>query len=310
MLRAMMNQMSALIRPLARGSVRVVLGFATLASGAVHADCPHLTTSSELSKNVEAALLAFHDLDWTTFQTQLDDARAAVPCLNETPTTAETARLHLLEALAAGRLKDQGAADLAFRGVHADAPTYHPPADLVAPGSLLDHAWGSAMAAGAPDLDLLPGPAWVVDGINNPPGIPKDRAALVQLRTPQQSLQNWYLRGSLDFPPDLVAALHPVVASNSMIPSDGGETETRRPSGSGEKHASRVLALSAAGAGVASLTSFLLIARPTAEGLSGQPDLASAEHARTVNNASFIGGTALGAAAGGLLVGAVIRGEW
>ncbi len=269
--------------------------FGVLWLGTAQAACPAL--ESALQAEVELGVAAYERFDWPSFQRHLDAARADVLCVGSVLSPLTSARLHLLEALAAGLSRDEAAALAAFRGLLSVMPSYQPSDGLIAPGSMLAKALANARALGDGPTRSLPGEGWTVDGRAGASGYPTERFAVVQRQESWGVLRTWVLDGGAP-PPDLLAAIS---GGAGRLPPSASAPRDRSPF--------PVRTVSALGLGLASTASFLLVARPVHQ--RWEEDPAQIDDAdRALNHAGVIGGYALGAAAGGLFLAAAITGEW
>ncbi len=272
----------------------VSLLLATSLVGVAEAACP--ASDAGLQGEIERGIAAYERFDWTSFEASLGMVREQVLCLREVLSPLTAARLHLLEALDAGRRKDEAAALAAFRGLISVLPEYDAQDGLIAPGSMLDRSLGQARALGEGPTRSLPGAGWTVDGRPGTLGYPTERYAVVQ-RTSGAGLHTWSLSGG-PLPQDLAAML-------ATTPS--GPTTTSTVAAEAERPPLRTL--SALGLGVGSAACFLLIAQPSYQAWERNPTAIDPVD-RALNHGAIIGGYALGIGAGGLLVSAAISGEW
>jgi len=260
--------------------------------------CP--ATAAELGSEVEAALAAYDRWEWAEFTRLSESARADLACLSEVPPAGAAMRAHLLAAFVAARQSDAPAMRAAFRGVLSIDEGWEPSMDQAAPGSTIRQAFDAAREAGrGPGIPLPPGGTWVVDGKPGATLVPTERAALVQFSDGRADLASWYLDGS-GVPPDLASHLTAGVPQTA----DGGSRPDRRGG-----HASRNLVIAGLGTGLLAGGALLYAESARGEFVEAE-DEPEAERIEAVNHLWGYGGYSLGAAAGGLVLGAVIHGRW
>jgi hypothetical protein len=106
----------------------------TLAA-ALAAPCDAPTSTVTLGAALDRAEVAFGELDTDGFRAAVDDARAAVPCLDETLPTPLAASLHRFEGLAAFLDGSPDRAQRAFAGARRLEPSYRFPRSVVPEGN-------------------------------------------------------------------------------------------------------------------------------------------------------------------------------
>lgn len=275
-----------------------------LAIGAARAACP--ASAADVREEVEAGISAYESWAWEEFRSRLVRADRDVDCLSEVLPRPDVARLHLLHAMGAALEKDATAATRAFRGVLAASPAWSPPADVAAPGSLLHDAFDVAREAGVGGSTALRAGTWYVDGRASATTVPTDRTALVQKLVTGAELRSWYLDGN-GVPDDMLPDVLPdVLPSRPPEPSPVATHVTTR---SHRRHGSRGLAIAGGAVAVASGVGWGL-AVVTHRSFGETLDPADAERLATLNHGAVVGAGLLGAGAGGLLVGALVKGEW
>lgn len=293
-----------------------------LTLSSVQATCPANVDSLRIA--VDSALEAYDKWVWTAFAEQVATVRADVSCLQQVPAQGDLERLHLLHALVAYRASDVEGMRAAFKAVLAVSPNYSPPESLAAIGSDLRKAWEEARKTGPGAIRPLGmGGSWYVDGRAGATEIPTERKALVQLVEPNGELLSWYLEAKGEYgdifeqkPPSqsnrsplgffrFVPKPEPPQQENALVPSP---IEPKPSSPGAESRLSRTLAWSALGAGIATGAAWGYGVYSYGR-WEESPD-SQADRWLRVNHASMITSGALGLATSGLLIGAVVKGEW
>ncbi len=129
--------------------------------------CDEATSSSDLSRQVEAAEQAYGDLDIDGFIAATDTLAAALPCLSEPVTRSTAANVHRVVGLRAFVDKDGENAKLAFAAGRAIQPDYRFPDTLIPPGNpiLSDYeAIPLSIESRTTPPDLASEGAWRFDG--------------------------------------------------------------------------------------------------------------------------------------------------
>jgi len=130
----------------------------TLVMGFAHAaDCVESASTVTLGAALDRAEAAFGALDKEAFATEMEAARAQLPCLDEAMPTALAASLHRYEGLSAFLTGAPERAQRAFAGARLLEPAYRFPRSLVPEGNpvlaayeALDVAEDQVVAAPAP----------------------------------------------------------------------------------------------------------------------------------------------------------------
>lgn len=271
-----------------------------------------------LRADVQAASQAYDDWAWEEFDRLVAQVEMDIGCLVEVVGVPDAKAVHRLFALAGSRKKDGALSEFAFRAMLSLEPTYVLDQALAPKGSLLRQAWESARKPMPGDNQHLPTGVWFLDGQPDPLELPRDRLAVVQLLE-GNTLHSWYVDGR-SVPVGISSRLHSWPPEDvQMIPSFlSAPNEARRsevasvresPQAPKPRHLSRGLlgaGLSVAAAGVGGL---LL-------GEYCQAMMANTSNesvARNYYNEGFvvsISGVALGATGTGLVVAALIKGQW
>ena len=154
--------------------------------------------------------------------------------------------------------------------------------------------------AGGPELQGEG--AWYVDGVMGVTELPAARVVVIQHLGEDQGLKTWILDG--DSPPDSLAEYLASGAEPLEIPPTvAGEAA------SSSVHRSRTLALGGA-ASVAVAVAGFAVAGSAYQRFPDEPDRSKAESLESLNHGATLAGGAFALAGGGLLVGAMIKGEW
>lgn len=318
-----------------------------LALPTAHSACP--ADSEALRADLEAASQAYAAWEWGAFDERVAAVREDLGCLSEVVTGDGALQVHRLFVLVGARTQDAELVQDAFGGMLAVNPDYEPSLSLAASGSMLRGAYEAAAATAPGSGEPLPEGTWFVDGQPDATRVPTHRAALLQRRGGDGTCCDaWYVRGGelpeevavLAGGEDEAAAAEAggegereeldsgVGESESGDDSEAGnavaETEPAAPtadpvladlsaqpvSGEGRApHASRRLLLGGSAMLVAAAAGIGFGEWKQQEMLEAE-DESTAQSLYTVGLATTLGGAALGLAGGGLVIGAVVRGEW
>lgn len=182
-----------------------------LLAGIAAAACPAPSTTADLQRKVETALLTFVQLDDEGFELQRRGAIDSVTCLGEVVHAPHAASFLRMEGVAAFASGNQAFAVSAFRSALSVQPNYQLKAALAPPGGPLSNVYESARQAPPTTWTLPPsGGVRFVNGIQTdtvPMGL-----AIVQLAGADGRVQ-W--TGILTRPEDLpptFASMVPYVA--------------------------------------------------------------------------------------------------
>jgi hypothetical protein len=315
-----------------------------LAALTANAACP--ADAAALRSDVVDAVQAYDDWEWADFDQGVAEVRVDLGCLTEVVTGPDAQATHQLFALAGARKQDEALATRAFRGLLALDPDYDPGLVLAAKGSLLRRAWREAKAQGAGHTEPLPPGAWFIDGKPGANELPTEHAVVVQLLDASGGLLSWYLDGT-GLPATLEEHLPPIIAEPAL-PEPSSEVPERtlvvaepepvapertfvateqvtavaqpepfslpkeppvRVSPEPDRHASRGL-----------LASGLVLVAVGAGGITAGEILENdmmeasrrsrAESLYTTGLISSFGGATLGLTGGGLVLGAMVKGQW
>ncbi len=295
----------------------VSLWLTLLIAPAIEAACP--ANAQELGEEMTRAVEAYESFAFDEFGASFGEVNRQVACLEEVLDPASVARLHFLNALARWLDRDQEAVRLALLGVFAVQRDFDPGSEIAPEGGELRGLIEEARSAPPGALgDLQRGPLHV-DGVESQGLVPIERYALVQ-RSDEQvgGLETWYLRAGGGWealvsvaPPQPEPVEIGESATPASLPEQAPEPVLARP------RSSRWLA-AGAGVAVALGTASLIVAAErkgayqalTDEGGIRSADAEEAQRAFALNYGFGIGGWTCSAAAGGLLLGAVIKGAW
>lgn len=273
-----------------------MLALLSLLLSTAAAACP--ASTADLRAAIDAGVAAYGEWAWDRFGLARADVAGMIGCLSEPLAPEDARRIHLFAALQAGVDKDEARATGAFRALLAVDPVWALPAELAAPGSLLQRAFDAARVEVEVETLRLPKGDWLVDGASGVRALPLSRPAVLQRRTPE-SLDTWLVAGE-----PLPDSLSEALSRPAPKPRKAAETSAEAP-GSGR----RPLVLGAASGGALALSalSFGLAWRAW----DAYPDARTAEEAASLNRANHVfyaGGVAVGAVGLGLGVGAALDG--
>ncbi len=287
---------------------------AILAVHTADAACP--ADAAALRADIQVATHAYEEWAWDEFDQAVAAVRADLGCLAEVIAAADAQSVHQLFALAGAREQDEAQAVVAYRGQLALEPGFEPDLVLAPVGSLLRRAWEQAQAPAAGQGQPLSAGAWFLDGKPGASELPAERAAVVQLLDTDSGFLSWYLDGG-ELPAGLAEQLAPATAGQESPeptpladPSSSGGLPVAgvaEPENGGS--ASRKLLVSGlalAAVGVGSLAAGEALENQMME---AQQE-ARAQSLYRLGLVSSFGGLALGAAGSGLVVGAVVKGQW
>lgn len=315
--------------------------------GSARAGCP--VSGDELGQHVENASSAYLDWQFESFDEQVEQVRADLACLGEPISPERAAEVHELFAMVGGRAGDSAMTVAAFRGVLALNPHYTPGTDLAAKGSVLYKAYQQARGWSGGETRSLPhrgNTEWIVDGERRATELPADRAVVVQYVDKNSDYQSWYHLGG-DLAESLEQALSPPSASPAVAesepeptvdtssmkiwgipdsaavaesePNPAGEQEIPSTSSyttavpgdvsAAESHPSRGLLVGGLMTTAVAVAGFALAEAFEAD-FSSSGSYSTYESKYNTAVGVTLASTAAGVAGGGLILGAVIKGEW
>lgn len=242
--------------------------------------CP--ARSSDLlarSARIEAARAA---QDQERLQSEGDALRAEVSCLTEAVSPPAAARLHFALALVAFDQQDLPAVSAGFRSARRVDPAFMPDPILMPEGGRLRSLWNEADKQAGPPIPVASG-FWLLDGLPGGSTIPSGQALTIQ-QTQQGRVTDSYLliSGRDPLPPPLLSTT---------------------------RHRSRWIATSGGAAALLGAGGLALAGWSRSE-FRAEADDDRADAMDSLNRASALSGYALTALSGGLIVGAVVVGEW
>lgn len=261
--------------------------------GAVAWACP--VGQLALRGDAAAAQSAYITFDWAAFDQAVASMRVHLGCLTEPVAPETAAAVHLTQALFAWRARDEAQVDAALRGLRSADPAAQLPVEIAPPGHPLSTRLAAAAAQGQPVL--LPEGVWWVDGRTEPLDLFDDRAALVQRQRRDGQVETWYWWGGPA--PAEWARGEGLLA---VLPDPPVEPDSPRPP--------PWLAIGAGGAAALALGGAALGLWTHHEGSADPVALDRYGRLRALNQTALVLSPALGAAAVGLGVGAVVTWRW
>ncbi len=280
----------------------LLLALTTTLAFADEPACP--ASADAIRTGIREAIGLYDEFEFDSFQARFDRLATELECAATPLSRADAFQVYQLQSLDALVSEDQAGMVAALRAMIAVRPDYELPEELAAPGSTMAEAYAMAKQAEATaGTPLAAEGAWYVDGVMGVSELPADRAALVQHLADRQDLETWLLDGQTQ--PDSLASYLPVV--------DDGKRElvltpsTSRTDSSG--HLSRTLALSGAASAAVAIAGFA-VAGSAYQRFPDEDDRTAAQSLESLNHGATIAGGVFAVAGGGLLAGAVVRGEW
>ena len=275
---------------------------ATAASVAAEPACP--VPLADIRAGVKESLALYDEFEFDAFQVRFERLLAEVECAEAPLSRADVFQVYQLQGLDALVAEGQDRMVAALRAMIAVRPDYTLPEELAAPGSTMAEAYTQAKQteeAGGPALQGEG--AWYVDGVMGVTELPAARVVVVQHLGEGQGLETWILDG--ESPPESLAQY---LATGGARPLDLPSTGGREAGGSGG-HLSRTLALSGAASAAVAVAGFAVAGSAYGK-FPDEPDRAKAESLQSLNHGATIAGGVFAVAGGGLLAGAVFKGEW
>ena len=275
-----------------------------LATSASFADEPACPVPLETVRaGIQESLDLYDQFDFDAFQTRFELLVAEIECADAPLSRADVFQVYQLQGLDALVSEGRERMVASLRAMIAVRPDYTLPEELAAPGSTMAEAYAEAKQAedaGGPELQGEG--AWYVDGVMGVTELPAARVVVIQHLGEDQGLKTWILDG--DSPPDSLAEYLASGAEPLEIPPTvAGEAA------SSSVHRSRTLALGGA-ASVAVAVAGFAVAGSAYQRFPDEPDRSKAESLESLNHGATLAGGAFALAGGGLLVGAMIKGEW
>ena len=279
-----------------------ILLLATSATLAAEPQCP--VPLETVRAGIQESLDLYDQFEFDAFQTRFELLVAEIECADAPLSRADVFQVYQLQGLDALVSEGQDRMVAALRAMIAVRPDYTLPEELAAPGSTMAEAYAEAKQAEEAEGSELQGDgAWYVDGVMGVTELPAARVVVIQHMGEDQGLKTWILDG--DSPPDSLA---------EYLSSGGAEPLEIPPTTSGDGASSggrlsRTLALSGAASAAVAVAGFA-VAGSAYGRFPDEPDLAKAQSLENLNHSATIAGGAFALAGGGLLVGAMIKGEW
>lgn len=298
--------------------------------GAVRAGCP--ASGEDLAEHVDAAATAYLAWEFESFDAHVEQVRTDLGCLEDLVSPPLAAEVHEVFAMLGARQGDIPLSLNAFRGILAADPDYVPDKDFAAKGSVIHQAWqqaGSWQAGSRKGEKVRPLPAgggaeWVLDGHRRASALPTDRAVLVQYIDPQGAHHSGYHRGGV-LPPDLEQMLAPPKSETAGVKGDSGAEPTDSaptvgtspsytaivptPSAVPQAHRSRGLLVGGLVGTAAAVVGFG-VAESMEKNLHEAETYSEYMSRYNTGMAVTLSSTAASVVGGGLILGAVIKGEW
>jgi len=271
------------------------------------AACPANLTA--VRATLDQTLRTYDDWAWDKFKAEVTGLEEEIGCITQVLNPTDAGRIHLIMGLNAGLNQREQDAMRSFQALLWVNPEFLPTDDQMAPGSLLRSAFETAQQTPSTlvkPLLLDTETTWAIDGQRGAGSLPVDRAVIVQKLQSNEVQSSWYV---VDHPlPDALASqmklgeeTSPAVAPESLASS------ATRVSRTG--HGSRNLAI---GAGAVALGSGLALAKAklTHDAFLLEADDESADTLMKQNHWAAGAGYGMGAVAGGLVVAAIVHGNW
>ena len=246
----------------------------------------------------------YDQFEFDAFHARFDQLVAELQCAQGPLSRADAFQVYQLQGLDALVAEDRDRMVAALRAMIAVRPDYTLPEDLAAPGSTMAEAYAAAKQA-----ELVAGQAlraegaWYIDGVMGVTELPVDRAVLVQHQVEGAALETWLLDGGRQ--PESLAVYLPTGGGKPLVIPPRGVGE----SGSSGRHLSRTLALSGAASAAVAVAGFA-VAGSAYKRFPDESNRSKAQSLEGLNHGASIAGGVFAVAGGGLLAGAVIRGEW
>jgi len=288
-----------------------MLTFLALAASVVGATEPSCPAAADAIRASASEALALYDaFEFDAFEVRFDQLVAEVHCSDDVLSRADAFQLYQLQGLDGLLAEDSERMVAALRAMIAVRPDYTLPQELAAPGSTMAEAYTTASQAEPTAGKALDSEGtWYVDGVMGVIELPGARSVLVQHLEKRDKLTTWFLDGQ-SVPESLSEYLSDQAPASASADSGGAPAGTS-DGGSAKSggHLSRKLALGGAASAAVAVAGFVV----AGSAYSRFPDAADREEAESLdalNQGAAVAGGVFAAAGGGLLVGALIRGEW
>jgi hypothetical protein len=282
-----------------------MLAILLLAASASFADEPACPVPiKDIRAGIEESLALYDQFEFDAFQERFGQLMAQIECADAPLSRADVFQVYQLQGLDALVSEGQDRMVAALRAMIAVRPDYTLPEELAAPGSTMAEAYAQAKQAETGEGQPLQGEgAWYVDGVMGVTELPEARVVVIQHLGEDQGLKTWVLDGHSQ-PESLAQYLQRSGGQPLEIPpTPGGDG-----AGFGGR-LSRTLALGGAASAAVAVAGFA-VAGSAYNRFPDEPDRAKAESLESLNHGATLAGGAFALVGGGLLVGAVIKGQW
>ena len=270
---------------------------------AAEPECP--VPLESIRGGIQEALGPDDQFEFDAFQARFDLLVAEIECADAPLSRADVFQVYQLQGLDALVAEGRERMVAALRAMIAVRPDYTLPEELAAPGGTMAEAYAAAKQTQVTSVLPLPGEgAWYVDGVLGVTELPAARVVVIQhLPDSDGMVKTWILDGQSQ-PESLSAYLGGRGGEPLVIPPATTST------GSGSTgHLSRTLALSGAASAAIAVAGFA-VAGSAYQRFPDEADQAKAQSLESLNHGGTIAGGVFAVAGGGLLAGAVIKGEW
>ena len=281
-----------------------MLAILLLTTAVTFADEPACPASVDVIRAGAREVLSLYDqFEFDAFQERFAQLMDQVECAEAPLSRADVFQVYQLQGLDALVSEGQERMVAALRAMIAVRPDYTLPEELAAPGSTMAEAYAQAKQSEAAEGQQLQGEgAWYVDGVMGVRELPEARVVVIQHLGEEQGLKTWILDGQVQ--PESLASYLGRGGEPLAIPPNNAGTG----SGAGGR-LSQTLALSGAASAAVAVAGFA-VAGSAHKRFPDEPNLARAQSLESLNHGATIAGGVFAVAGGGLLAGAVIRGEW
>jgi hypothetical protein len=168
------------------------------------AACP--LEQDQLAARLDGAYRSYTAFELEPFAREVELLSEDLPCLDAPVAPPVAQQLHLMVGLAAWLDQDPRSMAAAVRAIYTLEPGYEPGAEFAPQGSRIRAVFDTARGGEPGSYLAVEAPPLWVDGGTDAPGLPQDRAALVQWRDRRGVLRSHYLDG-LGVPEALVDQL-------------------------------------------------------------------------------------------------------
>ena len=252
---------------------------------------------------IQESLDLYDQFEFDAFQVRFELLMAEIGCAEAPLSRADVFQVYQLQGLDALVAEGRERMVAALRAMIAVRPDYTLPEDLAAPGSTMAEAYAEAKQAEEGEGSELQGDgAWYVDGVMGVTELPAARVVVIQYLSDDEGLKTWIFDGQST--PESLASHLGSGGEPLVLPPETAST------GSGSTgHLSRTLALGGAASAAVAIAGFA-VAGSAYKSFPDEADISKAQSLESLNHGATIAGGVFAVAGGGLLAGAVIRGEW